>query len=142
MSPLLRSIALLSALPWFCADDWTEAMKVVHARKTAVKGSVSQVGDSITYTMEFLSGVGARKSAEWKTLTDRVDVEALRSRKGADHNNYSGWTAADGRRAIKTTLAREKPEMAVIMYGTNDVSNGVALQDYDRDMTAIVDACL
>jgi lysophospholipase L1-like esterase len=132
----------LGAFSCFCTDEWIDAMKVVHARKTAIKVSVSQVGDSITYTTAFLSGVGTLKAPEWKTLTDRVDVDALRSRKGAEHNNYSGWTAADGRKGIKATLAREKPEIAVIMYGTNDVTKGVPLHDYERDMTAIVDACI
>ena len=137
MSVLFFSSGALSA------DEWIEAMKVVHAKKTSIKGSVSQVGDSITYSMAFLSGVGsALKSPEWKTLTDRVDAEALKSRKGAEHNNYSGWTAADGRSRIQATLAREKPEMAVIMYGTNDLTKGVPLPEYEKNMTAIVDSCI
>lgn len=139
----IRAIALLIPMLTQSGDAWIQAMKAAHAKKTSTKGSVCQVGDSITYSMAFLAGAGAAlKAPEWKSVTDRVDAETLRTRKGAEHNNASGWTAADGRGRIQATLARERPEMAVIMYGTNDVTKGVPLAEYEKDMTAIVDACL
>jgi len=39
-------------------------------------------------------------------------------------------------------LAAEKPEMAVVMYGTNDVGKNVALAEYEKNLGAIIDACL
>jgi len=142
---LLAMLALaLMTFGTFAADEeWVAPMKEVHAKKKATRGSVSQIGDSITFTKAFLAGVGwALKTPEWKTLTDRVDANGLNNRKGGEHNNYSGWTAADGLSKIKNTLASEKPEIAVIMYGTNDVTKGVALPEYEKNMTAIVDACI
>jgi lysophospholipase L1-like esterase len=119
-------------------------MKAVHAKGTAQKGSISQIGDSITYTKAFLAGLAWEAPAgdEWKPMLERVNRKLLNDRKGADHCNYSGWTAADGLAKIKGVLAAEKPEIAVIMYGTNDANKGVKAADYEKNMAAIVDACV
>lgn len=128
-----------------CAgDDWVEPMKAVHAKGTSQKGSVSQIGDSITYTKAFLAGLAWNppQGGEWKPLLDRVDRKLLNERKGPEHCNFSGWTAADGLAKVKNVLAAEKPESAVILYGTNDAGKGVKAADYEKNMTAIIDACL
>lgn len=143
ISGAICAAMLLACVSIRGADDWVAAMKAVHAKGGAAKGSVSQIGDSITYTKAFLAGVGWElKGPEWKTLTGRVDAKLLNERKGPEHCNYSGWTAADGLGKIKGVIAAEKPEIAVIMYGTNDVNKGVKPMDYEKNMTAIVDACL
>jgi len=50
--------AVLIAGPAWAGDaDWVAAMKEVHAKNKAEKGSVSQIGDSITYTKAFLAGL-------------------------------------------------------------------------------------
>lgn len=120
------------------------AMKQVHAKGKAQKGSVSQIGDSITYTKAFLAGMawGEVKGPEWTSLTGRVNGKLLNERKGPDHGNYSGWTAADGLGKIKSVLAAEKPEIAVIMYGTNDANKNVPPDTYGKNLAAIVDACI
>ncbi|HEY3325351.1 MAG TPA: SGNH/GDSL hydrolase family protein [Planctomycetota bacterium] len=124
-------------------ETWVGAMKAVHAKGIAQKGSVSQIGDSITYTKAFLAGLAWEKpKGNWDTLLGRIDRKAMNERKGVEHCNYSGWTAADGLSKIKTILSAEKPEIAVIMYGTNDVNKGVALSEYQKNMAALVDACL
>jgi lysophospholipase L1-like esterase len=126
-------------------DDWVAAMKAVHAKGTAQKGSVSQIGDSITYTKAFLAGLAWGKpqgGGDWNAVCSRVTGKLLNDRKGPDHCNFSGWTAQDGLGKIKGVLAAEKPEIAVVMYGTNDVSKGVKVADYEKNMAAIVDACL
>jgi lysophospholipase L1-like esterase len=125
-------------------DASIAAMKQVHAKGTGQKGSVSQIGDSITYTKAFMAGMawGEVKDPEFKPLTSRVNGKHFNDRKGADHCNYSGWTAADGLGKIKAVLAAEKPELAVIMYGTNDVNKGVAPAAYEKSLGGIVDACL
>jgi lysophospholipase L1-like esterase len=135
--------ALLIAAPAWAGDaDWVAAMKEVHAKNKAEKGSVSQIGDSITYTKAFLAGLAWEKPADFKAVTDRVNGKLLNDRKGPEHCNYSGWTAGDGLGKIKNVLASQKPEIAVIMYGTNDANKGVSAADYEKNMTAIVDACL
>jgi hypothetical protein len=140
----LAALAVLLACAGHAEEAWVAAMKAVHAKGTAQKGSVSQIGDSITYSKAFLAGLAweAPKGEEWKPLANGIDRKLLNDRKGPEHCNYSGWTAADGLAKIKGVLAAEKPEIAVIMYGTNDVSRGVKLEEYEKNMAAIVDACL
>lgn len=124
-------------------EPWVSAMKAVHAKGKAEKGSVSQIGDSITYTKAFLAGLawGEAKGAEWDSLK-RLNGKFFNDRKGAEHANYSGWTAADGLAKVPSVLAAEKPEIAIIMYGTNDARKGVKPADYEKCLGAIVDACI
>ena len=124
-------------------EPWVAAMKAVHATGIAQKGSVSQIGDSITYSKAFLAGIawGEAKAREWEALK-RLTAKDFNERKGEAHANYSGWTAADGLAKVPAVLAAEKPEIAVIMYGTNDVRKQVALADYEKNLMAIVGHCL
>jgi len=67
---------------------------------------------------------------------------ARRCARARARSNYSGWTAGDGLSKVKAVIAAEKPEMAVIMYGTNEVTKGVSPDEWLKNMTQIVDACL
>lgn len=127
----------------FAADEpaWVAPMKAVHAKGKGVKGSVSQIGDSITYTMAFLSFLSWNKPEGFESVTGYINCAQTRERKGGEHCNYSGWTSGDGLSKIKQVLDAEKPEIAVIMYGTNDVTKGVPLDTYHKNMAAIIDAC-
>lgn len=122
--------------------EWVAAMKAVHAKGTAQKGSVSQIGDSITYTKAFLSILAWNKPQAFPAVNGRVNGGFCNERKGPEHSNYSGWTAGDGLGKIKGVLANEKPEIAIIMYGTNEITKGVALEQWQKNMTAIIDACM
>lgn len=140
--------ALLIVIAWSLSlsaaeEPWISAMKAVHAKGTAQPGSVSQIGDSITYSKAFLAGLawGEAKGPEWEVLK-RLTVKDFNERKGAEHANYSGWTAADGLARVPAVLATEKPAIAVIMYGTNDVRKQVTPADYGKNLTAIIDLCL
>jgi len=141
---ILISLAMLSLCATSGEPDWVAAMKAVHAKGGWQKGSVSQIGDSITYTKAFMAGVawGEPKGNEWKPLHQRVTGKLLNERKGAEHCNYSGWTAEQGLAKIKSVLQAEKPEIAIVMYGTNDVIRGVPLEKYSAQMAQIIDACL
>lgn len=124
------------------AGDWAAAMKAVHAKGKGKQGSVSQIGDSITYTKAFLAPMAWEKPVGFDAVAGRIDGKALNDRKGPEHGNYSGWVAQQGLDVIGKVLAAEQPEIAVIMYGTNDVTKGVAPVDYRKHLEGIVDACL
>ena len=122
--------------------EWVAAMKAVHAKGGTDKGSVSQIGDSITYTKAFLAPFAWEMAAGFETVAARVNRKQLNERKGPEHSNYSGWVAAQGLEKIAGILASQKPEIAVIMYGTNEVTKGVAPAEYEKNLGGIVDACL
>lgn len=142
---MIRAVVLFVMLvaPALAEEPWVAAMKAVHAKGLARAGSVAQIGDSITYSKAFLAGLawGEAKGPEWEPLK-RLDLKALNERKGAEHGNFSGWTAADGLARLPAVLAAQKPAIAVIMYGTNDVRKQVAPADYAKHLRAIVAACL
>lgn len=52
------------------------------------------------------------------------------------------WVAQQGLDAIGAVLAAEQPEIAVVMYGTNDVRKWVTPADYRRQLDGIVAVCL
>lgn len=139
---LVCSLAL-SASASAAEEPWVGAMKAVHATGAAQQGGVSQIGDSITYSKAFLAGLawGEVKGLEWDVLK-RLTAKDFNERKGEAHGNYSGWTAADGLARLPGVLAAEKPEIAVIMYGTNDVRKQVTPADYEKNLIAIVDLCV
>jgi len=144
VSPLRAVLVMALSLALSAAEEpWIAAMKAVHAKGTAQAGSLTQIGDSITYSKAFLAGLawGEAKGPEWEPLK-RLTLKDLNERKGAEHANYSGWTAADGLTKVPAVLAAEKPAIAVIMYGTNDVRKQVALADYETNLRAIVELCL
>ncbi len=126
---------------------WIKAMEVVADNgviKGTVSGNVTQIGDSITYSMAFLAGMkyGNPSGSEWQTLRDHVDGDLINSRKGTAHANFSGWESADALAVISGILATHDSEMAVLMLGTNDVKNDVSIVTYESNMRAIVNACL
>jgi acyl-CoA thioesterase-1 len=136
-------LLVLAVATVLAEEPWSAAMKAVHAKGLAQSGSVAQIGDSITYSKAFLAGLawGEAKGPEWEALK-RLTPKDFNERKGQEHGNFSGWTAADGLVRLPAVLAAEKPEIAVIMYGTNDVRKQVAPAGYGKDLKAIIDLCL
>ena len=126
---------------------WIAAMQDVHdsgISKGAVSGQVTQIGDSITYSMAFLSGMkyGKPSGSAWQVLRDHIDGDLIHSRKGTAHANYSGWKSADAAAAISSVLAAHDSEIAILMLGTNDVLNDISINSYETNMRAIIDICL
>jgi lysophospholipase L1-like esterase len=62
--------------------------------------------------------------------------------KGPQHGNQSGWTVSDLLAAMDGVLERLKPEVAIVMIGTNDISGGNVPQNYEKDLEAVVKTCL
>ena len=50
--------------------------------------------------------------------------------KGPEYANNSGWRVQQLVEAVDGVLIREKPEMAIIMIGTNDITGNSVPADY------------
>lgn len=124
----------------------------VHEGFKGTPGYVAQFGDSITFSMAFWSVMDwtdpdkflteddglptTPKDAPWKkTIIGARD-------KGPDFANQSGWTTAQLAKAVGPAIARTKPEVAIIMIGTNDIRNSKVPASYRADLEFIVNACL
>lgn len=134
------------------SDECIEAMRKLHAGFTGQAGRVAQFGDSITYSMAFWTPLGWAEPQSY-ILTDdglpktpkskrwRDHIKGTRD-KGRDKGNYSGWTAGQLLSAVDTVLIRDKPEAAIIMIGTNDISGDRVPKTYRQKLEQIVNKCL
>lgn len=128
------------------------AMQEVHGAFSGQQGYVAQFGDSITHSMAFWSPIGWDNPDRFLTEDDglakkptngrwRDYVKGTRS-KGAEHGNGSGWKAGRLLEAVGPVLERDRPEVAIIMIGTNDISSGKVPQQYRQQLEAIIKKCL
>jgi lysophospholipase L1-like esterase len=140
--------------------DYTKAMKKTAQRFKGRPGVVLHVGDSITYANPY--GQWAR-SGEGRTDEDKAALKWMHA--GADDDS-DGWylarfdhpdggrsyTAAGGMRAdellagsknklpsLAKLLDTYKPQMVVLMIGSNDASAGHTVDDYKADVAKALD---
>ncbi len=131
--------------------DWVEAMKKVHAGFQGTEGYVAQLGDSITYSMAFWSPLGWDYPDRYLTEDDGLPKTPENARwrdiikgtrdKGPAYANYSGWRVGQLIENVDAVLQREKPEVAMIMIGTNDISGDSVPDNYARQLSEVIDKC-
>jgi len=155
----LRAAAFLLAISAFAgavaaADTptWVGPMRAVHGGFHGNSGYIAQFGDSITYSMAFWTPIGWDEPDAYLTKDDgmpkrpkekrwRDTLQGFRA-KGGEQGNYSGWRVGDVLGAMDPVLKRERPEAAIIMVGTNDISGGSVPADYRAGLEKIVQKCL
>ncbi len=145
--------------PW----DYAAAMKRVAAEFHGRPGVVLHVGDSITYANPY--GAWAR-GGQRQTADDKA---ALRWMHAGTNNDTDGWwlarfdhpdggrsyTAASGMRvdellaggkqhlpSLEKLLTMYRPQIVVLMIGTNDASAGRPLAAYQKDVARAVELIL
>ncbi len=152
------ALATSVALGMACmAQDWVEPMKALSKDFNGTVGHVALFGDSITNSMafwkvvswtnpdEFIPGEGPNgsdglpKKPESKRWRDFIlGVE----NRGPEHGNESGWNTGNLLPAMDAVIARDKPQVAIIMIGTNDVSGNQVPEAYQKDLEQIVQKCV
>ncbi|MCS6859317.1 MAG: right-handed parallel beta-helix repeat-containing protein [Abditibacteriales bacterium] len=123
-------------------------MQQVHRKFTGQKGTFAHFGDSITVSRAFWAGLPfARKnaSAEMEQAFQRVNrymrPECWRDWKGAPFGNEGGMTICWAQQNIDQWLRRLNPEVALIMFGTNDL-HALELDEYRAKLRLVVQKCL
>ncbi len=132
--------------------DVLAAMRKVHADFHGQTGYVAQFGDSITYSMAFWSPIGWDDPQQYLAVDDGLPKQPANARwrdyvkgtrdKGPQFANYSGWRVGQLLKAMDAVLEREKPEVAIIMIGTNDISGGRVPDGYRDDLEQVINKCL
>jgi lysophospholipase L1-like esterase len=127
--------------------DWVPAMQEVHKGFKGKSGYVAQLGDSITYSMAFWSVLGwadvtahipddgmpkTPKGKKWKNA-----LSGFRD-KGGKHGNYSGWRIGNLLKVVDQVMADKKPEVALIMIGTNDVRGNNVPAGYEEGLNTLI----
>jgi len=151
-SMLAAALAVSALSVNVCAaePEWVAAMKQVHGKFGGSAGYVAQLGDSITYSMAFWSpmswsdpdkyipddGLPKRPAKRW-----RDTVKGARD-KGGPNGNYSGWRIGNLLGVLDKVLSQKKPEVAVIMIGTNDVRGNTVPGNYESGLETVLKKCM
>lgn len=127
--------------------DWVSAMREVHQKFKGQRGTFLQLGDSITVTMAFWAPLQyARKNAPpemeraFKVVNDYMKPECWRW-KGPEFGNEGGKTVKWALEHIDEWLNKLQPEVAVIMFGTNDLMQ-IDVDEYKSQLRKLVKRCL
>jgi hypothetical protein len=120
----------------------------VHARFHGRPGTFAHFGDSITVTLAFWAPLKNRRKnapAEMERAFRRVEAylrpECWRDWKGPEFGNEGGTTIGWAEHNVGAWLERLNPEVALIMFGTNDLNN-LAVEEYRHRLRSVVRRCL
>jgi len=145
---LVISFVLLSAQDARAAAGepyWAAPMAKVHSKFTGEKGTFAHFGDSITVTLAYWTPLlYSRKNAPPEM--DRayelyLKKECWRDWKGGQFGNTGMMTIRWAHENVATWLKTLNPEVALIMFGTNDL-NSVPLAEYEIKTRQVVRKCL
>jgi lysophospholipase L1-like esterase len=62
--------------------------------------------------------------------------------KGPKFGNYSGWRVGNLLKTMDAVLVRDRPEAAIIMIGTNDISGNRVPAGYRAGLESVIAKCL
>jgi lysophospholipase L1-like esterase len=151
-SLLLLLLLLLPALASAADPEWVEPMRKVHAKFDGQQHYVAQFGDSITVSLAFWAPLGYDDPEKYLTAEDGLPKRPQDKRwrdvilgvrdKGSEHGNEGGWRTGNILEVQAKVLKEKRPEVAVIMVGTNDVRGNQVPRDYGKNLAKIVDNCL
>jgi lysophospholipase L1-like esterase len=129
------------------AADWIAPMKEVHASFSGMKGTCAQFGDSMTFSLAYwapLADEPKNMTADARRSYERVRTymkpECWRQ-KGSEFGNEGTMTIRWADENVDKWLAKLNPEVAVIMFGSNDVGQ-MDVNEYERKTRAVVQRCL
>lgn len=123
-------------------------MKQVHSRFTGSGGTFAQFGDSISVTMAFWAPLkweakhlDPRASQARALVTRYMKPECWEKWKGPRFGNEGSMTIRWGLENVDTWLAALNPEVAVILFGSNDVGQMDATE-YEIKTRQVIQHCL
>jgi lysophospholipase L1-like esterase len=149
MTRFAALLLVLVASPAFAADpDWVEPMKKVHAKFTGTPGTFALFGDSITVSLGFWApleyaprNLGGDLGQSLQVVKGYMKDDSWRKWRGAEYGNDGGKTIVWADEHLDEWLKKLNPEVAVLMFGTNDL-NQVDDKQYEAKTWAVVERCL
>jgi hypothetical protein len=126
---------------------WVPAMRQVHAKFKGRKGSFAEFGDSITvsrafwFTMRYTAEKGPPEMVKAFRLVSVHMLEDCWDRKGPEYGNQGQMTIRWAHENVDTWLRTLNPEVANIMFGTNDLDS-LEVGEYETKTRQVVQKCL
>jgi hypothetical protein len=123
-------------------------MARVHARFRGRPGTFAHFGDSITETLAFWVPLkDRRKNASlemehaFQVVETHLHPECWRDWKGPEFGNQGGRTVRWAQENVGAWLERLNPEVALVMFGTNDLHD-LEVDEYGGRLRSVVRRCL
>jgi hypothetical protein len=127
---------------------WADKMAKVNKVFSGEKGTFAHFGDSITVTLAFWTPLlYSRKNAPeemeqaYKLVKQYLKKDCWRDWKGPKFGNEGRMTIRWAHENIDGWLAQLNPEVALIMFGTNDLTS-VGLEEYEKKTREVAQKCL
>lgn len=127
---------------------WVPAMRQVAATGSGEAGVLLNVGDSISYSMAYFAPLQwiDRETAPCEVFAAETTLNAFINPacyrwKGPEHGNASGKTAAWGLQHLDHWIETHRPQLAVVMFGTNDIRRDT-LERHTRHLRQLIERCL
>lgn len=154
----LTALAGLAASQAYADPYWVEPMTQVHANFQGTRGTIARFGDSITYSGAFFKPLQynfTNTSPEEQAALDWLKAyllpacwtwqdDAVAASNGCYSGTMSSWPLqtdqAPPARNIDTWLNKLQPELAVVMWGTNDLGP-LDVTTYTNNMRQVIQAC-
>lgn len=145
-------LVICSVVPAVRAESderyWVASMAKVRSNFSGEKGTFAHFGDSITVTLAYWTPLlYSRKNAPpemeqaYELVKGYLKEQCWRDWKGGEFGNEGSMTIRWAHENIDTWLKRLNPEVALIMFGTNDL-NSVPLAEYEAKTRQVVEKCL
>jgi hypothetical protein len=145
------NLSLLLVVPVVGQDSkppWVEPMKKVRARFTGKPGTFAQFGDSITISMAFWAPLAYEPknmprdmAAAHKLVKSHMNPDCWAKWRGPKFGNNGSMTIRWAHDNVDQWLKTHNPEVAVIMFGSNDVFQ-LQLKEFEEKTADVVDRCL
>lgn len=137
-----------AALPAADPPDWVAPMKEVHKTFTGTPGTLALFGDSITVSLAFWAplqgepkGMSDDMKAAHALVRGYMKPDCWAKWRGGKYGNDGGQTIRWAQSNVDRWLKDLNPEVAVIMFGTNDLG-GLERKEYEQKTAEVVDRCL
>ena len=127
---------------------WARNVRAIHGSFTGSPGTLALFGDSITESRAFWAPLAEeRKPAPpdlegaYARVKARLRPECWSEWRGEAYGNASMTTVAWARHNVDRWLKTLNPEVALIMFGTNDLADRNQ-REYRKSFTEVVEACI
>ncbi len=128
--------------------DWRTEIIRVHSRFRGRPGTFAHFGDSITESHAFWAPLkAARKDAPaqmvdaFRRVESYMRPECWQDWKGPEYGNQGGQTTRWADQNVGDWLERLEPEVALVMFGTNDLRDSGS-DEYRARLRSVVRRCL
>lgn len=145
-APAAGAAGLAPAGAHTAGADWIAAAKETHAKFKGEKGTLANFGDSITISGAYwqsIQGGGKNMDKPTQAAYDLVKSHMKKDCwgwKGPEYGNTGSMTINWARDNVDKWLAKTNPEVAIIMFGSNDCP-GMKLEEYEASYRTVIEKC-